>query len=81
LAEAENTTKNLSTALAGMSIKTEKTIKRASILAKQLKEISLSLIMARKKKAAMIPKIEYTICRLMTPKIHNKRTQIMEVTC
>jgi hypothetical protein len=33
LAEAENTAKNLSTALAGMSIKTEKTIERVSILA------------------------------------------------
>jgi len=47
LAEAESTAKNLSTALAEISIKTGKAIERASILTNQLKEASLSLIMAK----------------------------------
>ena len=64
MAEVESTVKNLSTALAGLNIKTGKTIKRVSILAGQLKEISLFLIIAREKKVIMALKSECTICRL-----------------
>jgi hypothetical protein len=71
LAEAESTAENLSIALAGLSIKTGKAIKRASILAGQLKEVSLSLIMAREKKAVMVLRSEYTICRLIIPRIRD----------
>jgi len=52
-----------------LSIKAEKTIKRASILAGQLEEASLFLIMIRKEKAIITPKTGYTICRLMTPRV------------
>ena len=47
LAEAENTAKNLSIALTGLNVETEKATERVSILAGQLKKISLFLIMAR----------------------------------
>jgi hypothetical protein len=69
LAEAENITENLLIALAGVSLEAEKTIKKISILAGQLEKISLSLIMARKKKAAIALRVEYTIYRLVTPKV------------
>jgi hypothetical protein len=69
LAETENTAKNLSTALAKMSLKTEKTTERASILTKQLEKVSLFLIMTREEEAIMALKNEYTICRLTTLKI------------
>jgi hypothetical protein len=69
LAEAENTTENLSTALIKMNIKTGKTTKRVSILTGQLEKTSLSLIMIREKEAAMILKIRYTICRLVILKV------------
>jgi hypothetical protein len=52
-----------------VSLEAGKTIERALILAGQLEEISLSLIITRKEEAAMIPKIRYIIYRLMTPKI------------
>jgi chromosome segregation ATPase len=74
LAEAENTAKNLSTALAGVSIEIEKAIKKISILAGQLEKISLSLVMTREEEAAMASKIEYTIYRLVTPRVQNKET-------
>jgi hypothetical protein len=69
LAEAESTAENLLTVLAKMSIKAGKTIKRVSILARQLKEISLSLVMAREKEAVIVLKVECAICRLMTPRV------------
>jgi hypothetical protein len=74
LAEAENTAENLSTALAGMSIEAGKTTERASILAEQLKKVSLSLIMAREEEAAIAPRIRCTICRLITPRVQNEGT-------
>jgi hypothetical protein len=74
LAEAENTAKNLSTILTGLSVETEKTTKRASILAGQLKETSLSLIITREKEAIIALKNEYTICYLVTPGIRNNTT-------
>jgi hypothetical protein len=64
LAETENTTENLSTALAGISIKARETIKRASILAGQLEKISLSLVIIKKEEAAIAPRVRYTIYRL-----------------
>jgi uncharacterized coiled-coil protein SlyX len=69
LAEAESTVKNLSTALAELSIKAEKAIERVSILAGQLKEISLSLIIIKEKEAAMALRVRYTIYRLMIPRV------------
>jgi hypothetical protein len=57
------------TALAGISLKAEKTIKRVSILAGQLEKISLSLIMAKKEETARASKIGYIICRLVTPRV------------
>jgi hypothetical protein len=74
LAEAESTAENLSTALAGMSIKTEKTTKKVSILAGQLEKTSLSLVIIRKEEAVMILKIRYIIYRLMTPRVQNEKT-------
>jgi hypothetical protein len=59
----------LSIALAGISLKAGKTIERVSILARQLKEIFLSLVMAREEKAAIILRVGCIICRLVTPKV------------
>ena len=59
----------MSTALAGLSIEIGKTTEKTSILAEQLKKASLSLVMARKKKAAGTPRIGYTICHLITPRV------------
>jgi hypothetical protein len=54
---------------------------RVSILAGQLKKVSLSLIIIKKEKAVMALRIRYIICRLITSKIHDKGTQTIEVTC
>jgi hypothetical protein len=81
LAEIESTTENLSIALAGLSVEAGKAIERISILAGQLKEASLSLVMARKKKAMIAPRNEYIICYLITPRIRNNTIQIIEITC
>jgi hypothetical protein len=48
LEKAENTAENLSAVLAGLNVETGKAIKRTSILAGQLEEISLSLILLKK---------------------------------
>jgi len=69
LTKAENTAKNLSTALTRISIKTRKAIKKVSILAGQLKKISLFLVIAREEEAIMALKNECTICRLIILKI------------
>jgi hypothetical protein len=55
--------------LAGISLKAGKTIKRVSILVRQLEEVSLFLIMAREEETAMAFQIRYIICRLMTPRV------------
>jgi hypothetical protein len=81
LAEAESTAENLSTALAGVSIEAGEATERASILAGQLEEASLSLVMAREEEAAMAPRVGCTICRLVTPRVQDEGTQTMEVTC
>jgi hypothetical protein len=57
-----------------LSIKAGKVIERASILAEQLKEISLFLIIIREQEAAMALRIGYIICRLVTPRIRNNTT-------
>jgi hypothetical protein len=69
LTEAESTAKNLSTALAKLSIKTGEATERASILAGQLEKVFLSLIIARKEEAAIILRIRYIIYRLIIPRI------------
>jgi hypothetical protein len=69
LAEIESTAENLSTALAEISIKIRKAIKKASILAGQLEKIFLSLIIVKEEKIIMILKNECTIYRLIIPKI------------
>jgi len=69
LAETEQTAENLSTALTELSIEAGKTTKRVSILAGQLKKISLFLVIAKKEEAAMTLKVRYIIYRLMTPKV------------
>jgi hypothetical protein len=69
LAKAENTAENLSTTLAKVSIKVGKAIERASILAEQLEEISLSLVIIREEEAVMALKVGYIICRLVTLKV------------
>ena len=91
LAEAESTAENLSTALAGVSLEAEEATERASILAGQLEEASLSLVMAREEEAIMAPRdecttcrpmtSECTICRLVSPRVQDKSTQTIEITC
>jgi hypothetical protein len=66
--------------LARVSLKAGKTTEKASILAGQLEKISLSLIITREKEAAIVLKVGYIICRLMTPRVQDKVTQIMEIT-
>ena len=66
MAEAENTAENLSTALAEISIKAGKAIKRASILAEQLEKTFLSLVIIREEKVIMAPKNECAIYYLVT---------------
>jgi hypothetical protein len=80
LTEAEKTAGNLSITLTGMSREAKKAIKRISILAEQLKEASLSLIMAGGKKVIMALKSECTICHLITSRTRNNTTQTMEIT-
>jgi hypothetical protein len=69
LAEIENTAENLSIALAEMSIKVGKATKKVSILAGQLKKTFLSLIITKEEEIAIILKIRYIICRLVTLRI------------
>jgi hypothetical protein len=69
LAKIENTAENLSTVLIGVSLEAGKATEKISILARQLKKISLSLIMIRKEEAVIISKIRYIIYRLIIPKI------------
>jgi hypothetical protein len=69
LAEAESTAKNLSTALAGVSIKTKKAIERVSILAGQLEKVFLFLMIVKEKEAVMALKVRYTICRLVISRV------------
>ena len=66
MAEAESTTENLSTALAGLSVEVKKVIERVSILAGQLEKVSLSLVIARKEEKTVAPKNECIICYLVT---------------
>ena len=81
MAKAENTAENLSITLAGLSVEIRKATERASILAGQLEEISLSLVMARKKEITIAPRNEYIIYYLMTPRTKNNTTQIIKITC
>ena len=74
MAEAESTAKNLSIALAGLSVETGKATERVSILAGQLEKVLLSLIMAREKEAVIMLKNECTICHLMTLRIRDNTT-------
>jgi hypothetical protein len=69
LAEVESTAENLLTALAGISIKVGEAIKRALILARQLEEASLSLVIVGKKEVIIAFRNECTIYRLITPRI------------
>jgi hypothetical protein len=71
LAKVESIVKNLSTVLAGLSVEAGKVIKKASILAGQLEEISLSLIMFREKDIIRAPGNEYIICHLMASRIRD----------
>jgi hypothetical protein len=57
-----------------MSLEAGKIIERASTLAEQLEKASLFLIMAREKEAAMILKIGYIICRLVTLRVQDEAT-------
>jgi hypothetical protein len=66
LAEAENTTENLSITLTGLSVKVGKAIERVSILAGQLEKVSLSLVMIREEKTMIVLRNEYIICHLVT---------------
>jgi hypothetical protein len=81
LAEAESTAENLSTALAGLSVEVGEATERASILAGQLEEASLSLVMAREEETTVAPRNECTICHLVTPRTRDNTTQTMEITC
>jgi ribosomal protein L12E/L44/L45/RPP1/RPP2 len=74
LAEVESTAENLSTVLAGLSVEAEKAIERASILVGQLEKASLSLVIAREKKAVMALRNKYIICHLVTSKIRDNTT-------
>jgi hypothetical protein len=74
LAEAESTAENLSTALAGVSIEAGEATERASILAGQLEEASLSLVMVREEEAAMVLRVGCTICRLVIPRVQDEGT-------
>jgi len=47
LEKAENTVENLSAILAGLNVEAGKIIERAAILAGQLEEVSLSLILLK----------------------------------
>jgi hypothetical protein len=69
LAETESIAENLSIALTKLSIKAKKAIKRVLILAGQLKEAFLFLMIIREEGAAIILRIGCTIYRLMTPRV------------
>ena len=71
MAEAESITENLSAALAGLSVKAKEIIEKVSILAGQLKKISLSLIMFREKDIIKALESEYIICRLVISRIRD----------
>jgi hypothetical protein len=62
------------TVLAGLSVEIREAIERASILAGQLKEISLSLIIAREEEIAIALRNECIIYRLVIPKIRDNMT-------
>ena len=74
MAEAENIAKNLSIALVELSVEIGEMIERVLILAGQLEEASLFLVMAREKEAIIALKNEYIICHLVTPGIKNNTT-------
>jgi hypothetical protein len=65
LEEAENTAKNLSAVLVGLSVEAGETIKRVSILTGQLEKASLFLILLREEKVTGIIGNEYIIYRLI----------------
>ena len=65
--EAENTTENLLTVLAGLNVEAGEAIKRALILTEQLKKASLSLILLKEKKVTGASGNECIICRLIAP--------------
>jgi hypothetical protein len=69
LAKVENTAENLLTALTGISIKAGKAIERVSILIRQLEKIFLFLMIVKEKKAVIVLRVGYIICRLMTPRV------------
>ena len=71
MVEIENTIKNLSIVLAGLSVEAGKIIKRTLILAGQLKKASLSLIIFRKEKVIRALRNEYTIYCLVIPRTKN----------
>jgi hypothetical protein len=54
LEEAENTAENLLVVLAGLSVEVGKITERVSILAGQLKEVSLFLILLKKEEVIWI---------------------------
>jgi hypothetical protein len=81
LEEAENTAENLSAALAGLSVEAGEATERASILAGQLEEASLSLILPKEEEATGTPSNQCTICRLIAPQTRSHATQTMEITC
>jgi hypothetical protein len=65
LEEAENMAKNLSAALAGLNVEAGKVTERVLILAGQLKEVSLSLILLKEKEATGVLDNKYIIYRLI----------------
>jgi uncharacterized coiled-coil protein SlyX len=69
LEEAENTAENLSATLAELSVEAGKITERVSILAGQLKKVSLSLILSKKEEVTGILDNEYIICRLIAFRI------------
>jgi hypothetical protein len=66
LTEIKQTVENLLTALAGMNLKAGEITKKALILAGQLEETSLFLVIIREEEAAMVSRVRYIICRLIT---------------
>jgi hypothetical protein len=74
LAEAKNTAENLSIALVGLNVEVGEVIERVSILAGQLEEASLFLVMVREKEVMIAPRNEYIICHLVTSRIRDNTT-------
>jgi hypothetical protein len=60
--------------LAGVSLEVGKATERVSILAEQLEEVFLFLIMAREEEVARVLRAGCIICRLMTPRVQNEGT-------